>query len=95
MSPDCYKTGNRCDHKARFFNFLWLRMKQVLKQEHTKQEQDLINPKFPHNNVVHRGRDFAPHVVVSARVEEQVNVSLSEKKKNDTEVFQFSQCLSS
>lgn len=70
-------------------------MKQVLKQEHTKQEQDLINPKFPHNNVVHRGRDFAPHVVVSARVEEQVNVSLSEKKKNDTEVLQFSQCLSS
>lgn len=38
---------------------------------------DLIDPKFPHNDVVNRRCDFAPHVVVSARVEEQMNVSLN------------------
>lgn len=65
--------------------FSGLCREQVLNQEHTKQEQDLINPEFPHDNVVHRGGDLAPHVVVSARVEEQVNVSLS-KTKHDTEV---------
>lgn len=71
--------------------FYGLCMNQVLKQE---QELDLINPKFPHNNVVHRGRDFAPHVVVSARVEEQMNVSLS-KKEHNTNILQSSQCLGS
>lgn len=75
-------------------NFSGLCMKRGLKQEHTKQEQHLINPEFPHNNVVHRGRDFAPHVVVSARVEEQVNVSLR-KTSYDTQVLQLSQFLRS
>lgn len=42
----------------------------------------LINPKLPHDNIVHRWSHFAPHIVVSARVELQVNVSFSEEKED-------------
>lgn len=35
----------------------------------------LVYPQFPHDDVVHRRRHFAPHVMVPTRVELQVDVS--------------------
>lgn len=36
-------------------------------------ETDLVNPQLAHNDVVHRGGDLSPHIVVPAGVELQVN----------------------
>lgn len=40
----------------------------------------LVDPQFPHDDVVHRRRHFAPHVVISAGVELQVDVSCGAEK---------------
>lgn len=40
----------------------------------------LVDPQFPHDDVVHRWRHFAPHVMVSAGVELQVDVSFGAEK---------------
>lgn len=34
---------------------------------------DLVNPQFAHDNVVHGGGHFTPHIVVPARMELQVD----------------------
>ena len=36
-------------------------------------QTDLVNPQLAHNDVVHRGGDLSPHVVVPAGVELQMN----------------------
>lgn len=40
----------------------------------------LVDPQFPHDDVVHRRRHFTPHVVISAGVELQVDVSCGAEK---------------
>lgn len=53
-------------------------------------ETDLVDPQFAHNNIVHRGGDLSPHIVVPTGVEVEVNSTWGGEGEKDAEVRRLS-----
>lgn len=49
-------------------------------------ETDLVDPQLAHDDVVHRGGDLSPHIVVPAGVEVEVNGAWGGEGEENVEV---------